>query len=407
VELPNGCVVLARPNFNSPSVVVTGYIQVGALLDPDEKLGLANFTASSLMRGTCRRTFQEIYDSLETAGASLGFDGGTHTTGFSGRALAEDLNLLLELAAESLRCPAFPEDQVKRLRTQLLTGLALRAQDTGDMASLAFDELVYAGHPYSRPEDGNTQTVEAIGPEQLAGFHSLHYGPRGMAVAVVGGVDPQAAVENVARVLGDWENPAQPLLPELPLVSPLQGTASRKVTIPGKSQADMVLGSYGPSRNAPEFLTAALGNNILGQFGMMGRIGEAVRQQAGLAYYASSSLGGGPGPGPWSVSAGVDPEDIETVIELIRTEIERFVSEPVGEDELADSQENFIGSLPLSLESNGGVAARLLTLERYGLGLDYYHRYPGLVRAVTREEVLETARRYLHPERLAIAIAGP
>ncbi len=407
VELSNGIVVLARPNFNSPSVVVTGFLQVGALFDPDEKLGLANFTAAALMRGAGRRSFQEIYNSLESAGAGLGFDGGTHTTGFSGRALVEDLDLLLDLLSDSLRCPAFPEEQARKLKTQLLTGLALRAQDTGDMASLAFDELVYAGHPYSRPEDGQPATVERISPEDLAAFHRRHYGPRGMVLAVVGGVDPQEAVQKLSRYLGDWENSDQPAPLELPPLSPLAESALRRVEIPGKSQADIVMGAAGPARRSPDFLAAALGNNILGQFGMMGRIGEAVRQQAGLAYYASSSLGAGPGPGPWSISAGVDPEDIETAIELVRAEIARFVDEPVSAGELADSQANFTGSLPLAMESNGGVAARLLTLERYGLGLDYYRRYPDLVRAVTPEEVLQAARRYLHPDRLAIAVAGP
>src|SRR3972149_552344 len=124
VELPNGIVVLARANFNSPSIVVQGYLEAGALFEDDQRLGLAGFTAAGLMRGTARRSFQEIYDALESAGASLGFSGGTHTTGFNGRALAEDLNLLLSLLSESLREPVFPADQIEKLRARLLTGLA-------------------------------------------------------------------------------------------------------------------------------------------------------------------------------------------------------------------------------------------------------------------------------------------
>jgi zinc protease len=127
-------VVLARANFNSPSVVINGYLPVGALFDPDEKLGMSDFTSSALMRGTEHYNFQQIYGQLESVGASLGTNGGTHTTGFGGRALAEDLDLLLSLLAEILRRPVFPLDQVERLRAQLLTGLAMRAQDTGDMA---------------------------------------------------------------------------------------------------------------------------------------------------------------------------------------------------------------------------------------------------------------------------------
>ena len=134
IVLPNGIILLSRANFNSPSVVLSGYLPAGALFDPDEKLGLADFTASALMRGNRRRDFQAIYHALESVGASLGFSAQTHTVGFQGRALAEDLPLLLNLLAEALREPVFPESQVERLRAQLLAGLAIRAQDTGDMA---------------------------------------------------------------------------------------------------------------------------------------------------------------------------------------------------------------------------------------------------------------------------------
>jgi zinc protease len=168
-----------------------------------------------------------------------------------------------------------------------------------------------------------------------------------------------------------------------------------------------MIGAAGPARQSPDYLAAALGNSVLGQFGMMGRIGDAVREKAGLAYYAYSSLGGGLGPGPWYISAGVDPANIERASSLIREEIRRFTESPVSQEELSDSQANFIGRLPLSLESNGGVAAALINLERYQLGLDYYYRYEDLVRGVSPDEVLETARRYLDPDRLAVAIAGP
>jgi zinc protease len=407
VQLSNGITVLARANFSSPSVVINGSLSAGSLFDRDEQLGLADFTAEALMRGTAQRSFQEIYDALETAGASLGFSGGTQITSFGGRSLAEDLDLLLKLLAEALRQPIFPEDQVERLRAQLLTGLAIRAQDTGEMASLAFDQLIYAGHPYSRPDDGYPETIQAITREDLVAFHSTCYGPRGVIIAIVGAVEPQKAVEQVSRALGDWENPRQPDPPTLPPVVGALQSKTRKVEIPGKYQADVVLGAVGPERRSPDFLAASLGNNILGQFGMMGRIGEAVREKAGLAYYAYSTVSGGLGPGPWYVTAGVDPANVERAVELIQAEVTRFTSKMVSEQELVDSQSNFVGRLPLSLESNSGVASVLFNLERYDLGLDYYRRYPDLVRGITRDEILETARRYLSAERMGVAVAGP
>jgi len=406
VELPNGIVVLARSNFNSPSVYLAGYLPAGSLFDPDEKLGLADFTALALLRGTARRSFKQIFNALETAGANLGFDGGTHTAAMGGRALADDLPLILKLLSEALRQPTFPQKPVERLRAQMLTGLAMRAQDTNEMASLAFDQLVYAGHPYARPDDGYPETVQAITRADLAAFHARHYGPRGMVLAIAGAVDPQRAVDQVAQALGDWHNPEQPEPPVLPLATPLAATITRHVELPAKSEADLLMGTVGPARSAPDYLAASLGNSVFGQFGMFGRIGAVVREQAGLAYSVYSSLSGGVGPGPWLISAGVAPQNVPQAIELIRAEIARFVSEPVTPDELADSQANYIGRLPLSLESNAGVAGALLSLERYGLGLDYYPRFAGLVAAVTPEDVLQAAQHYLHPDRLAIATAG-
>ncbi len=405
--LPNGITVLVRANFNSPSIFVSGYITAGGLFDPLEKLGLAEFTASALMRGTEKRDLQQIYDALESCGAALSFGAGAHTTGFSGRSLAEDLPLMLHLLSEAFTQPVFPAKQVEKLRAQLLTGLSLRAQDTGEMASLTFDQLIFDGHPYAHPDDGWPETVQSITRGDLVKFHRKHYGPRGMVIAVVGAIEPKAAVEQVERVLGHWKNPFQPELPVLPPYIPLKKMVSRKVFIPGKSQSDIVIGTWGPARCDPDFFPASLGNSILGQFGMMGRIGDVVREKSGLAYSAYSSLNAGIGPGSWEVSAGVNPRNVDKAAKLIRQEIKRFIKKGVTAAELADSQANFIGRLPLSFESNAGVSNGLLNIERYDLGLDYYRRYPDLVRAVTTEQVVETARRYFHPEALAIAVAGP
>ena len=399
-------VVLARSNPNSGSLIVSGNLLAGGLLDPEDKLGLADFTAAGLMRGTQRRSFQEIYDTLESLGASLGFSAGTHLLSFSGKALVEDLDTLLTLLAEALRYPAFPGEQIERLRAQLLTSLSIRAQSTGEMASLAFDQLVYRNHPYRRPEEGYPETVQEIRQEDLAEFHARHYGPGRMLIAIVGGLDPQLAVEKIGAAFGDWTNPLQSAPPELPPLTPLTEISTRHVDVPGKSQADLIIGTAGPPRLSPDYMAASLGNHVLGRFGMMGRLGEALREKAGLAYYAGSSLNSGLGPGPWEASAGVDPENIDRAVELILAEIRRFVNEPVSRDELADSQANYIGRLPISLESNGGIASAILSLERHQLGLDYYLRFPDLVNAVTPQQVQEVAGRYLNPDRLAIASAG-
>ena len=403
----NGIVLLVRENHASPSVVLTGFLEAGGLAETPVNAGLAYLTAGALMRGTETRTFQEIYDSVESIGASLSLSCGKHKTIFHGKALSEDLGLLLELLADVLRHPTFPREEVERLRSERLTALDIRDQDTGAVAALAFDELAYPGHPYAVPSDGNKESVAALKREDLIAYHRANYGPRGMVLAVVGAVRAEAARAAVEKALADWVNPGQVAAAPAGTAAAPKKIVRRDVSLAGKSQCDLVIGVPGPPRRDPDYLAAALGNSVLGRFGLYGRVGDAVRENAGLAYYASSSISGGHGPGPWSIVAGVNPANVAKAIALIRREIERFVVRRVTIAELEENQAHFIGRLPLQLESNDGVASSLINIEEYDLGLDYYLAYPERVAAIDRETILATAQRFLSPDRLAIAVAGP
>jgi zinc protease len=405
--LPNGITILARSNFNNPSLTIRGYLISGSLFDPPDKLGLSYLTANGLMTGTARNDFQSLYNEIESVGARLGFSAGTLSTSFSAHCLSEDLDLMLGLIADSLRLPVFPEREFNRQKMQMLTGLAIRAQDTNAMAALLFDQMVYAGHPYENPDEGFIETVQNIEREDLVHFYKRTFGPQGLTIAIVGAVEPQRAVDAIKSALGDWQNPAQESLPDLPPLAPINETVRKNISIPGKSQADIVMGCQGPDRLSPDYFPLRVGNNILGEFGMMGRLGKSVREDAGLAYYAYSSLSASLGPGAWEMIAGVNPGNVEQAIDLITEQARQFVAEPVQAEELSDSKSNFLGRMPLLLESNGGVAVSLLNIERFDLGLDYFLKYPQRIEAVTAEAILESSRKYLDADKLAIAVAGP
>jgi zinc protease len=241
----------------------------------------------------------------------------------------------------------------------------------------------------------------------MAEFHRRHYGPDSLVMVIAGAVEAQQAIDAAQAAFGDWANPSRETPPGLPPLQPLAETVRKHIPVAGKYQTDLVLGTHGPPRVSPDFMAASLGNSILGQFGMMGRIGEVVREKAGLAYSASTSLSAYSDAGTWEVSAGVSPANLQRAVDLILQELQRFTREAVTLEELQDSQASYIGQLPLSFESNAGVVNALLKIERFQLGLDYYQRYPDLVGAVTPEMVLETARRYWRLDRLAIVSSGP
>lgn len=404
--LPNGITLLTFENFNTYSVDLFGLLDIGSATDPNEKLGLTHFTASMLTRGTHSTPFAKYHDLLESRGANLSFSCGTRHTWFRGKGLAEDLELLARLSAESLREPSFPAEYVERLRSQLLTGLAIRDQDTSEMASLLFDHALFPGHPYGNPVDGFTHTIQAITRADLLKHHMETMRPEGMVLVVAGAVRSGEVSRLAEKHFGDWQNKEAMDFTFPPVPPAPQGAVRRHRYVEEKSQTDLEIGARGPARNSEEYLPAYVGNNILGQFGLMGRIGESVRSKSGLAYHASSSLNGWQDAGAWEFSAGLSPQNLDKVIDLIRAEIGRFIKRPVSAEELADSKSHLIGRMPLSLESNSGIANAILTIERFDLGMDYYQRYPTLIQAITAEQILEAARKYLHPDHLVIASAG-
>ena len=405
-QLDNGIVLLVYENFAAPSVELEGVCRAGSLADPADRLGLAQFVSGMLMRGADGRSFEDIYEELESVGASLQFSAGRHTNSFSGSALAEDLSLLLGLTADALRRPSFPIDHVEKVRGEHLTGLQIMANDTRHMAGRAFRNLLYGEHPYAAPTEGEPETVSAIMRDDLVAFHDEYYGPAGMIVTIVGAVKAEDALEMVRQALGDWNKPQQPM-PQVATVDPPPEIRRVQVAMPGKTQSDIVLGLPGPPRAAPDYQQLRVANTILGVFGMYGRLGKTVREEQGLAYYVYSRLSGGLGPSPWYVGTGVSPDKVAQAVESIRSEIRRIQDELVPSEELDDTQAYLTGSLPVSLETNDGLSSIITNMELYSLGLDYLQHYPDEIRSITPQIVQQMSRKYLSADNIAVAVAGP
>jgi zinc protease len=401
-------VVLVRENFDAQSVVVIGSFAAGAIFEDPAKPGLASLTADSLMRGTKNYDFFTLHDILESSGMSLDMDGGRHFTSFNGKALAEDLPTLLRLLADVLRYPSFPAEHVELVKGEIITGLTYSQQDTRYMANKTFQELAYPeGHIYHRESAGTIESVSASTAEDLHQFHAQQYGPGKMILVIVGAVKTEDALAEVETALGDWQNPSQLTEFVYPDIPALDGIKSRVIELPGKTQSDLVLGVVGPSRTSPDYLAARLANNVLGVFGMMGRLGASVREQKGLAYYSYSSIEGGTGRGAWNAIAGVNPRNVKLAVDSIREEISRMIETPVSQQDLADNQANLTGRLPLLLENNSGVASHLMTMERYDLGLDYLRNYHDLVYSLTVEDLQKAMQTYWKPDAFCLAVAGP
>jgi zinc protease len=403
----NGMTVLVKENFSSPSVVIDGLMRAGAADDPIGKEGVSSFTAHLLMRGTERRTFAQIYEEIEAVGATVDVSSGISVTSFGAKALSEDLPLVVDMLADVLQHPIFPEVEMEKERGEILTDLQERANNTRRMAGLTFRELLYPeGHPYKRSVTGYTETISALTRAELVDYYRSAYGAHGLLVTIVGAVKAEDALRIWEDHFGNWIGAKVDRGP-MPPAPRLLERREKQVDLPGKSQSDLVLGFVGPARSEPDYLDARMANSILGVFGLYGRLGARVREKGGMAYYAYSQLEGGLGPGAWQVIAGVDPANVARTVPLIQAEVKRLIDRNVTARELKDNKSYMIGSMPIGLETNDGVAGIILDMELYDLGLDYLLNYPDQINAINAASVQAAAQRYLDPEHFALAVAGP
>ncbi len=407
-ELRNGIVLLTQARPDEPTVSATVRIHAGQGATGETRAGLPAFVARMLNRGTTAHSFEAFNEAVDSLGAVIDVDAGRDDIDVSLLCLCEDLDAVLTLVSEIIRQPTFPGEELERVRQQTITGLKEQESDTRAMASQALRELLYPeGHPYRLRVSGEIGTVSGFTRDDLVAYHRKYVGPAVTIVSLVGGVaDLDAARAAIERHFGDWDvSVPAPRTP--PAIAPPPASERAFKEVRGKSQADVVVGYPTLPRASDDYHALNMANIVLGQLGLMGRLGATVRDEQGLAYYVYSSLSPGIENSQWSAAAGVDPGNVERALAGIVGQLRQLRETEVSEAEINDAKSYLTGRMPLTLESPGGVVDLLLMIERFGLGLDYLDRYPEIVRAQTRPGLQEAAARHLDPDRLAIGVAGP
>lgn len=405
-ELRNGLIALVKEQPGSGLVAVHGYVRAGTMFD-GARSGLARCVAAMLQRGTQARSSQELAETLDAMGATLFIGADTEIISVGLRSLAEDAVAVLRLLREVLMHPTFPLEEVEKVRGELLTALRVAMQDTRHVADRTFRSLLFPPtHPYRHPPDGDEAVLTALQRDDLVAFHQTHVRPEATILAVVGDVAAPRVLDAVEDIFGAWSGHEAWSLPAVPPVAPLSSPLRAERRLSGKIQSDIVLGVPGLARTDPAYYPAMMANLILGQIGMMGRLGDRVRERQGLAYYAFSDLRAGLLAGPWTVRAGVNPANEAAAIASVLAEIRQLQERGPQDDELADARDFLIGYLAVRLETNTALAQMLADIELFGLGLDYLVRYPQIVRGIPRDAVIEAARRF-DIQAYAVAIAGP
>jgi zinc protease len=300
--------------------------------------------------------------------------------------------------------PVFPQKEVERIRMELLGELQGEKDQPGVIADKAFDALVFAGHPYRRPANGTEQTVRRISRKDLVAFHQAYYRPNNTIIAIVGDLREAEAIDQVRKHFASWNNKPVPIQ-KFPPPALLQRPAL-KVIDKDLTQANIIMGHVGINRSNPDFYAVSVMNYILGGGGFSSRLVNRIRDEQGLAYDVDSGFDATVMPGPFTVRLQTRNASANQAIAGVIEEIKRIRTVPVSNEELADAKAYLVGSFPLRLDTTAKLAALLTLIELHNLGLTYFEDYPKAIMAVTREDVLRVAQKYLHPDAYVLVVVG-
>jgi zinc protease len=408
-ELANGATLLLLENHATPTISLRGSFRAGSYFEPRDKPGLAQITANMLERGTKRRSKLQLANDLESVGAQLAFSADPFAVNIAARALSKDLPLVLSTLSEQLREPAFPADELEKLKQQLIAVLQEQQSNTGYRARERFTQLIFdEASPFYMP--GGEKLIQSIGSitvEDVSRFYSQFYGGRSLILSLSGDVQAADVERQFEEVFGPFTGPESV---DINVTDPEPQAETRReiVLVKEKSSVDILLGSAASlRRDSKDYYAAVLANSALGESTLSSRLGLRVRDQEGLTYginsrFRAPSLAAG----PWYVGVTVNPNNIEKAINSALNVLRDYVQNGIRPDELADEKSAAIGSFKVGLATNAGLAQSMWNAEFYRLGIDYIDRYPQIIQAVTIEEVNAAIRKYFRPGQLTVVIAG-
>lgn len=366
--------------------------------------GLADFSSNLLLSGAGERDAQLLAEEIDFLGATLDAGAGRDETTVSLGVLTSFLPQALELMADVVLRPTFPADEVQRERKHAVASLKQNRSDPAYLAGVQFRRELYGSGPYGSEIDGTEESLKRITREDCIRFHRAHFTAGNVFFVAAGDVEVPEFTALLERFFGEWEGAAPPV-PEP--VAPEEPAGVRVVVVnrPGSVQSAMRVGRVVLERRHPDYVPLVIINTLFGGY-FNSRINNNLRERNGYTYGARSGVDSLKRRGAFYVAASVGTAVTEPAIAEIFNELRAITSEPVVEEELTMVKNYIVGSQALQTETPGQVASFVRAIALYDLPDDYYQRFPDIVRALDREQLLDVARRYLHPDSMTVVVAG-
>jgi len=401
-----GWVGIFAPDRELPMVSLRLLIRGGSWADPNGKEGLAYLAAQLLLEGTRRRAAAQIHEAVDSMGGALFVEGSGDYTLLGLTLLREDLEAGLELLAELLQEPSFPEAELERWRSRLKGEIASHEDRPGGIAHRRFLEAVFGRGGYGHDPRGFSESLEKITIQDVREYYLNRLRGQEAVLVAVGDLEADPCIERLEGLLKDWREGATPA-----------GDVSGAEACPSRSQSPVVvhreipqatvlMGQEGVPWGHPDRYMLQVMNYILGGGGFDSRLMEEIRSKRGLAYSAYSAVEPALHGGIFRVGFQTENESAAKAMEIAFEEVQKIRGEPVSQEELEGAKRYLVGSLPMRLDSNTGLASSLALWECYGLGMDYPGRFAKAIQGVDPGGVMRVAREHLHPERWVKVLVG-
>lgn len=400
-----GLTVLTAERGPLPLVAIRLTLRVGSAQDPDDKHGIADFTARLLRRGTAKRSADEIDEAVEFVGASLSVGVSEDQMSVYVTTPAEHFAPMLAIIGELVREPSFPEKEVEMARERALAQFANDLDDPALIADRAFARALWGNHPYGHEVGGSSKHVRTFKREDVVRFHKENLGPKIALLTVVGAVGPADVAREAERAFGSWKGG-----PEAPkAVPPVEKIAKTGQVIlvdkPDQTQSQVRIGGIGFRTGHPDYFPAVATNIALGG-GFISRLVDEIRVNRGLSYSADSYFDSMQAGGIFGVTTFTKTESTRLIIDVALGEVEKVRTQGITARELKSGQTYLCGLYPLRTETNESVAGGISDSRINGLGDDWVEKFRDRLKAVTVKQAAAVAKRYFLADKPVIVVLG-
>ncbi|MET0752525.1 MAG: pitrilysin family protein, partial [Pyrinomonadaceae bacterium] len=399
----NGLKVVIFEDKRLPIVSFRLAFRVGEANDAPDDTGLTSATVSMLTEGTVNRSSKQLAEETERLGAHLSASSNSDNIVVSASTLTFYGSDILNLLAEVVLKPTFPESELNLYKQNTLENLKFQRSQPNFLADEQISRILYGEHPYhiAAPSPEN---IENITREKLIDLHAKRFVPNVATLIVVGDVGRDEILKEIEDKFGGWQ---QGNTDEIEFSTPPE-RAQTTLTIvdrPGSAQSNIVISNLAINRNSDDYFAFMVMNQVLGA-GASSRLFMNLREEKGYTYGAYSSLDARRLAGSFEATSEVRSAVTGDSLKEFFYELNRIRDEKVLEQELTDAKNFLTGVFPIRAETQEGLTNLIVSQKLYNLPDDYLQTYRDKINEITLEDIERVAKKYITPEKIAVVIVG-